>query len=194
MRSFILIPLILCYSGFCMLSFRAKEGSIPGQQEIVGVIPKEFPIEIIVTQTASYCGGVKPRAEFIKQLETPRPLEGKKIFVKQGDKNTFNAKVIIEAVSDSAGKIQFMLPSGKYFIVEEKKKDRGYYDTLLEKYLTPTTEFSAIDTSCLKAWYELPDLIFEIKSDESNNLKLNFHRKCSYNEIPCIQFRGHLPQ
>ena len=33
-----------------MLSFRAKEGSIPGQQEIVGVIPKEFPIEIIVTQ------------------------------------------------------------------------------------------------------------------------------------------------
>ena len=194
MRSYLLILLILCCSGFFLASFCAKKTPISEPQLIACVKPKEFPVEITITQTSSYCGGIEPSPELLKELGTPKPETGKKLFVKEGDKNLFYATVVFETISDSSGKIQFHLPSGKYLIVDEKKKDRGFYDTLLEKYSTPTTEYSAIDTSCLRAWYELPDLIFEIKDTESKNLKLNFHKKCIFNEIPCIQFRGHRPQ
>jgi hypothetical protein len=154
---------------------------------------KKFKVEIIITQTFSYCGGAEPDPDLLKEMGKASAFAGKKIYIKQGEKNSFNSKIVLEAVADKDGKIEFSLPPGKYFIVDELKKDTSYYKTLLKTYKTTTASYSAIDPICLKKWYEKPELIIEIKNADVKDLTLNFHQACSWEKIPCAQYSGPMP-
>jgi len=193
MRLLILIFILVSFPGFSQ--DRVQPDNI-NESEILNaknVNEKMFQIEILVTQTTSYCGGVKPPDELLKEMETPKPLAEKKLYLKKGEKNTFNSKVELEICSDSLGKIRIQIPPGKYFIVNEFKKDTDFYKIVLKKYKTGTKDYPAIDKLCLKKWYEQPDLFFEIMNEDLKNLTLNFNKECSWREIPCLQFKGQLP-
>lgn len=188
---------VLClFGGFS----HGNLNSIPGEhrkhetQTSVNIKENKFSVEITVTQTSAYCGGIRPSPELLNELQNPKPLVRKKLFIKRGDKNLFNSKIVIEACTDSSGKIQLQLLPGKYFIVDELKKDTSYYKTLIRKYSKASKNYSAIEKGCLKSWYEQPDMVFEITNSDIKNLSLNFHKLCDWKEIPCIQFIGPLPQ
>ena len=173
---------------------------IPGEQQnpdkqiAINTKEKKISVEITATQTSAYCGGVRPSPDILKELQNPKPLMRKRLFIKRGDKNMFSSKIFIEACTDSSGKIQLMLLPGKYFIVDELKKDTSYYKTLIRKYSKASKNHSAIEKECLKSWYEQPDMVFEIINSDMKNLNLNFHKPCDWKEIPCIQYNGPLHQ
>jgi hypothetical protein len=188
MRSLILIFLFSACLGFSRDGLQQTSVS-----NTIGSHSMPITIEILVTQTTSYCGGISPPPELIRELKTPRPLAGKKIVIKKGDKNTFDSAVLLAVSSDSIGHVRVQLPYGKYLIVDEFKKDTSYFNQLLRIYSIPTSNYSAIQKECLQSWYEQPDLIFEIGGGTASALTVNFQKPCSWNEIPCLEFKGPLP-
>lgn len=164
------------------------------QKDIISDVEENVLVEISITQTSSYCGGAKPPPELIAELKIPHPLAKKTLFIKKGELNTFDSKIFLEVVSDSLGKVKIHLPAGKYFIVDELKKDTSFYNNLIKKYAKETSRCSAINKDCLKKWYEQPDFTFEIKEGR-NKFVVNFHKGCSWKEVPynCCEYKGEYP-
>jgi hypothetical protein len=167
---------------------------VNAQENVQKQNAEKINIEIRITRTSAYCGGARPSPEVMTDLQTPKPFPRKKLYLKKGEKNTFTTKIFMELTSDSAGKVNCQLQPGKYFIVDEFKKDTGYYNRLKKRYSALTPNYSPIDKLCLKNWYEQPDLVFELKEGEVKDLTINFHKNCTWNEIPCIEFKGPVPQ
>ncbi len=163
-----------------------KETSIAGNE-------KKFFVEINVTQTSSYCGGARPSPEMIEQLGTPTPLAEKKLYIKKGEKNTFDSNIFLEISSDTSGKIQLLLPSGKYFIVDESKKGKSSYNALLKRFAKASNNYTEVNKNCLKNWFEQPDFVFEINEADSKGLRINFHKGCIWTETPCVHYTGPKP-
>lgn len=149
-------------------------------------------VTITITQTSSYCGGAEPPTELMKQLRTPKPLIKKVIYVRKGEKNKTGAKDFIIATSDSAGKIKIKLQPGKYYLTDERKAKKKYSLTILKKHKKESNSYSSIDVNCLKEWLLQPDLIFEV-SDTDNKFSFNYHQPCSWNQTPCVKYKGEYP-
>ncbi len=149
---------------------------------------KKFPVSGTVTSTINYCGGARPTAEILEQAATPRPIPHKKIYIKQGDVNSFGSKTILQLTTDSNGNFKAKLPAGKYLVVDSTKNDLLYYNMLLKTYKSQTTNYEAVDTLCLKEWYMKPNCVFEVTDKEVNNINVNFHKTCD--DIPCSRYRG----
>jgi hypothetical protein len=151
----------------------------------------QYPVSGIITGTSAYCGGARPPDELLAQLGTPTPRPGKKVYIKKGEVNSFNSKVVAELTTDTAGKFHVKLPPGKYLIVDEEKKDLSYYNKLFKEYKSQTESYEAVDTVCLKAWYLKPDFTFEVKNSEIKNISVNYRKECF--NLPCTRFRGPYP-
>jgi hypothetical protein len=147
-----------------------------------------------VTSTGAHCGGVRLPNEQMKQLMTPKPISDKTVYIKKGTVNSFdNTAIIAEVKTDASGAFTVELPPGNYFLVDEKKKDRTFYDRVLNDHKTKTEYYSAVDTICLRSWYETPDVLFEVKKGKKSTVTVNYAGRCSWNSIPCVQYTGPLP-
>jgi hypothetical protein len=153
---------------------------------------KKISVSGTVTSTSNYCGGARPSDEMIAQLATPRPKPNAKIYIKSGEVNSFESKVIRVLKTDANGNFHTKLLPGKYLIVDSTKMDMTYYNMLLKTYKTQTAHYEAIDTICLKEWYMKPNLVFEVAGTEVKGVKVNFHKTC--HDVPCAQFTGPYPQ
>lgn len=171
---------VLCIS---LLSF---EPPLPGKKA------KKVPVSGTVTETRSYCGGARPNDAILAQCATPLPLAHKKIYIKSGEKNSSDSKVILALTSDSNGNFRTKLKPGKYIVVDASKKDVSHYKMLLKKYKDKTESYWPIDTLCLKEWFLEPAGIFEVTGQEVKKISVNFHKEC--HDVPCARFRGPLPQ
>ncbi len=190
-----ILTLIFCLSSFLVFSqgeVHPKKNKKAKPSKEAKVIDKggKFKIEILLTQTSLYCGGAKPPDELLKKLNTPKPLIEKTVYIKKGDNNTFDSEVYLKVSSDTSGKIRFQLPAGKYFIVDESKKDSSCYYTLLKEYGTATKNTPAVDKKCLKNWYEQPNFVFEIKDSDVKDLIINFPSSpiILFNTLPPFAF------
>jgi hypothetical protein len=153
---------------------------------------KKIPVSGTVTETNSYCGGARPPDELLAQLATPRPITNKTIYIKKGEVNSFDNKVLLKLTTDSKGNFRTKLAPGKYLVVDSTKNDMAYYNMLLKTYKNQTASYDAIDTLCLKEWYMKPAASFEVANTEIKDISVNFHRTCR--DVPCAGFRGELPQ
>lgn len=171
-------------SAFCMalLAFNPLQS----QKKI-----KKYTVSGVITGTSGYCGGAAPSDEMLADLATPKPIANKKIYIKKGVINSLNSKVLMTLTADSAGKFHTTLPPGKYIIVDENKKDRTYYNSLLKNHNKQTENFDAVDSVCLKEWFAKPDFIFEVKNAGILIPGINYHKECF--NLPCVQFRGPYP-
>ncbi len=169
-------------------------GSCAGtKQNASGQAEKTYPIKIQLTQTSSYCGGAQPPAELLKELDNPRPVADKIIYVRSGEKNDpDDSHFEYTGKSNSEGIVEFNLPRGIYCLVFEEKKDRGYQDNLISLYSKATTNYTAIDQACLKNWMKEPEAVIQVV-DAAILSTVNIHHPCSWNAIPCIEYRGPLP-
>ena len=178
MRVFV-IP-ILCLA---LLSFSLRDTKTKA---------KTVPVSGTVTQTRDYCGGARPPDEILTQLGTPTPVSGKKIYIKAGEVNTFESKVILVLTTDEKGNFKAKLKPGKYLVVDSLKKDLTFYNMLLKTYKTQTESYEPIDPVCLKEWFMKPAGTFEVTGKEAKNISVNFHITCR--DVPCAGFRGPYPQ
>ncbi len=192
MRCLIILFLSLILFGFSGADTQRKQQRALNSIRQVNVNHARYNLEISVTETIEYCGGIRPNREKNQDIETPAALIRQKFYIKKGKINLFCSPVLFEAITDSSGKIALQIPTGSYIIVNENKKDSVCYRNLLLKYSRATREYSAIDSTCLKNWYEKPDIAFEIRVSERKSLSLNLTRPCPWKDIPCIQFTGPL--
>lgn len=153
---------------------------------------KKYEVKGELKYTSSYCGGARPPDEMLLELQTPKPLHGKKIFIKKGKQNEADLELIDSAVTDINGHFFLLLPSGDYVAVGEEKKDKKYCNALLKKHAKATQYNSAIDVECLNNWFKTPDFTFTVKN---SNQVVNhvYHKGCQWNETPCTQYTGPLP-
>lgn len=153
---------------------------------------KKVSVSGTVTQTRNYCGGARPSDEIINQLRTPRPVSGKKIYIKKGEVNSPDSKVILTLRTDANGNFKAKLRPGKYLVVDSLKKDMTHYNMLLKTYKNQTASYEPIDTTCLKEWFATPAGTFEVIQTGAKDININFLITCR--DVPCAGFRGPYPQ
>lgn len=151
----------------------------------------QVAVNIQITQTSSYCGGAAPPRELIEQLNTPVPLAGKIIYLRKGKTNKL-CKKTIELKSDANGEIASLLDPGFYAVVDDTKKDKAHYSELRKRYSKPAEHNGAIDIDCLDEWIKTPHQVIEVTADQTR-FQINFHQSCSWNSLPCVQYRGPMP-
>ena len=152
-----------------------------------------YKITGVITETSSYCGGAAPSDELIKELETPKPIAFKKMFVKSGNVNKANAKVIKEFTTDSLGQFSLKLPYGQYCLVDEDKVNDAKYKLILTKYAVKTESNEPVDPKCLAKWFAQPDYIFSVSKKSAKKIAHNYHRACNWSGAPCVIYNGPFP-
>lgn len=149
-------------------------------------------IQLIITQTHSYCGGAEPTPEMLELLRTPAPFEGKTIHLRKGKMNDVHKKIVATITTDSTGIVSLNLPLGTYSVVGDDKRNRKKYRSLLKRFSKASASRSAIDKPCLKDWLKQPEAVIEVRDGE-NRFTVNFHHRCDWEAIPCSSYRGPLP-
>ncbi|MBC7862811.1 MAG: hypothetical protein IAF38_07540 [Bacteroidia bacterium] len=129
----------------------------------------------------------------MKELATPKAFPNKKFYLKKEEPGRVAAKILIETTSDSSGILKFNLAPGKYFIVDDLKKDSVAYFALLKKYKEGSSYYTPIDKECLKTWIETPELIIEVTKEGIKEFGINYYNDCTWNRIPCVHYLGTLP-
>lgn len=147
-----------------------------------------------VHRVRAYCGGAKMPEERYNELRKPRVYPNKKLYVKKGKYNDIKKKPVLEIISDSIGNFAFSLPPGKYCIIDEYKNDKTNYNKLLKQYKTETKKYSAISDSCLKEWFKTPDAVISVPAIGLDSVTITFQDKCYWNTVPCVTYRGPVPQ
>ncbi|MES2591366.1 MAG: hypothetical protein V4608_05745 [Bacteroidota bacterium] len=154
---------------------------------------KKVSVSGTVMHTGVFCGGMRISDERLEEIKKPKVFANKKLFVKKGTKNDLKKKPVLEFVSDSSGNFSFSLPPGEYCIVEELKKDKKNYDKLLNEYKTDTKNFSAISPTCLAEWFKTPDAVLTVTKSAVTNFTITFQNKCKWKQVPCVTYRGPMP-
>jgi hypothetical protein len=80
--------------------------------------PQFYKVSGTVTATYSYCGGARPSDEMLAELNRPKPMAEKKLFVKAGNSNSKNEAIIKSFNTDAYGRFNIELPKGTYCIIE----------------------------------------------------------------------------
>ena len=177
-------------------------GFIPGQNSATKTASrgsaycgknKKVVVSGTVQRTGVYCGGARPTDEILQSIMEPKPLSGKKLFVKKGKTNDLSKTAILEFTSDSLGNFSITLPPGDYCIVDEFKNSKTNYQNILSTYKTETKDYSAVDPECLRGWFSEPDLVIVVPKSGLKNIKVIYVDKCPWNKIPCVTYHGPLP-
>ncbi len=148
---------------------------------------KAFVVSGMVEQTSSYCGGARPSQAMLDRLATPTPYPNKKFYIKRGNINCTEAKVVTSFTTDSTGRFSIRLKSGTYSIIVEEQ----LYPIDLKKYENANPE---VDRQCLDEWWAKPYYLLVVKNKNINELKFIFHHRCFVkSDIPCITYKGPLP-
>lgn len=154
---------------------------------------KKYTVLIELTHSSSYCGGAAPSEELLNELQTPKPFANKKLYLKRGNQNTVESKILREVVADSLGIIKLQLTPGYYFLVDEEKKDRTYYDYVVKTYKVQTKEEGPVDMDCFNKWFTTPELSINLSAKSPKKFKLNINHECKWSGKPCIPYFGPVP-
>lgn len=137
-----------------------------------------------IFQTASYCGDGTPSAETLKQLQTPKPLAGKKCFVRKGKTNNAKEPVLASFISDSLGNFMIHLAPGEYCIVDARKYDKNFVADIAKD------NKKSADLDCLKTWLNTPDAVFTVGADGENRIEVTYNIPCGTDASPCVKSVG----
>lgn len=183
-----------CFSLIVLISILCSCSSIKNNEnKDVEEQVKLHDVTFRITQTSNYCGGARPTDEILKELNTPKPLSNKKIFIREGEVNDIDQPILYELTSDAEGKIDTQLPVGSYNVVFSNKKDRSTFENLLQKYEKPTDNFGAIDKDCLTDYFKRPAFTFTISTNSKNDFDINYVNKCRRASVPCAVYKGPIP-
>jgi hypothetical protein len=182
------------FSSFCVFALLLFGGCREKKFAGVDTTKNSSVVAIQLTTTRSYCGGARPPQEMLDELASPQPLAGKFVFIRKGTiNNPLDEALVAQGTTDAMGRFEFSVQPGDYYLVFEEKKDNQYSGDLLLKYKTATSNYSAIDSLCVSEWMKQPDLLMQVAANSKNNFSLNLHVPCSWDIIPCIEYRGPLP-
>lgn len=141
-----------------------------------------------ITHSSSYCGGAAPDPGMVAEMNMPKPYRGKKLYIKKGDSNANNVKILDSIISDNAGLFELYLAPGKYCILQPGQLQNG----LLEMYMK--NNHYIVDAQCLEQWQQSCYKTIVVTDSDITDLEFHFHKPCFTPEgVPCINYSGPLP-
>jgi len=152
-----------------------------------------FMIEINVYQTSAYCGGARPSEAITVETQKAKPFPNQMIYVKKGSKNMLSEAIIDSANTNTKGIARFKLLPGTYNLVRKERADSSYYKSIIYKHSKESKDYSAIDTLCLNSWISEPDLTFTVTDQTMIQFDLLIHHECWWNSLPCVRYKGPVP-
>ena len=150
------------------------------------------PIQIAITSSKAYCGGVKPTPEILEKHQQKTSYPFAKIILHKGDKNLWQSAGLIMLQADSLGIINMQLKEGTYSVVFEDKKDTVAFEKLKSGILN-SPHFTGFTEECLKRYFDQPDAILEVNRTSKRNFEMNKVIPCYWNGYPCARYTGKLP-
>lgn len=149
---------------------------------------KTFTISGKVDQLFSYCGGARPTQRTLDDLSQPKPFADKIFYIKEGNINTKEGKVITSFTTKGDGSFSFQLPKGIYSIVVAEQLQSINVTDFQNKNLN-------VDQQCLQKWWKKPYHILEVKNQNISDLYFLFKHQCRIPyDIPCLTYIGPLPR
>jgi len=147
-----------------------------------------------VNQTNSYCGGARPPDDLLEELAKPKPLTNYKLYIKKNTPSIIDAIIMDSIITDQNGRFTLKMPKGNYIFVDSIYKDREHYNQMVRLILNDNENYSNLDTNCLLNRFNTPLLDFKITRKNQLLKPIRIHRSCDYNKIPCVNYKGALPQ
>ena len=145
---------------------------------------KYYNISGTVTTTSSYCGGAAPSQEMLAEINKPKPVAGKQLFIFTGNQISDSSLLLSSFTTDSLGHFQIKLKKGTYCIVEVQKSK--------PLKIPKDDENSKWDVDCLKEQHSQCDYQLNVIDKNVDDVKINFHQPCGWSR-PCLQYEGPLP-
>jgi hypothetical protein len=154
-------------------------------QKTGGVKPVRVTVKGKLMQTTSYCGGVEPSAEMMKEYNTPKPYADKVFYVRKGKVNSTKAEVITSFTTDVNGEFSFQITPGTYSIIQAKQLKA------LKSADLKSGKNIVVDAKCMKAWWAKPYYLLEVKTENITIPDWSIHHPCFVSgDIPCISYDG----
>ena len=145
---------------------------------------KEKTVTIHVDQVLQHCGGMRPPKDYVNGYKTTS-FKNATFYIKTGDKNSAEEKVVSTFTTDENGNAKVNLPNGSYCIVLAAKNDA--YTNFYEK-ITNVDEYTTFDDECIRDWYLKCDASLKVK--ESKTFSFQIHHNCGYGFNPCLKYTG----
>ncbi len=146
---------------------------------------KNVTIKGHITRTSDYCGGAMPTEEMLAQLKSPRPDEGRIIYVRIGSVNKATATIIKKVVTDANGDFTVVLKSGVVYSFVEEWKGKPLK-------IPEDTEYTKWDARCFRERYAKSDFVLKVKPSKNALVTINYHTPCFYRPY-CGDYSGPLP-
>ena len=148
----------------------------------------------VVNQTSSYCGGARPPDDLLEELAKPKPLTNYKLYIKKNTPSIIDAIIMDSVITDKNGRFNIRLKKGNYVFIDSNYKDRNQFNQLVKFILDDQENYSQLDSNCLLNRFNLPLISFKINQRTHHLKPIIIHRNCDYNKIPCVNYKGALPQ
>lgn len=190
----LIIILVVVFLASCKTSkVDPKENNqeiVSDEEENTG--QKKYEMTGFATQSNSYCGGARPTDDVLREITSPKPLANTEFYIREGKENDIKKKIILSFKTDEEGKFLFKLSPGDYIIIGENRKDKKYYNQVLEKHKTASSSYTAMDTICLNNWLKGGLYQLTITDKKLENISWNIHTGCFFS-APCVQYTGPYP-
>lgn len=193
MKNIYLFIFILCI-GACKTS--KVDADKKNQDDATSLIEngnqEKYEVSGIVTSSRSYCGGARPTDDVLREITSPKPLVSTEFYIRAGKENDITKKIILTFTTDENGKFSFKIPAGDYVIIENNRKDKKYYNEILNKHEKATANYTALDTGCFNTWMKGSLYQFTIIDKKLENITWDMHTRCFFS-APCVQYTGPYP-
>jgi hypothetical protein len=167
-----LLPFFVLLTSLSVFSFTLLSGKKKAVQ---------YAVEGTIFEIQPYCGGAAPPPELEHPI--PKPKEGIKLLIREGNYNNPEEPVIDSLISDKEGKFIIKLAPGTYSLIEPWKKG---------KFAVPqNSQYTTYDTACYRKRYYESDYTLVVKN-KMKDVAITFQRYCSWSQ-PCVKYDGPKP-
>lgn len=150
-------------------------------------VEKKYAVNFAITYTESYCMGMRPTEQILKELSTPKQYPNRELSIIKGNGNFNSMKSVFvgKILTDKNGFAKLNLQEGVYSIIDNEKA--AFYS----KVKNDTIDYKITSEACVQDWIKSPIFTFTV-TKKGANVKYQFNKSCylGENASQCISYIG----
>ena len=179
----IFLALGLAFSGCDAIKQTAEDAA----DSATNVWKGQHVLKVTFQTHRPYCGGAAPTPEMENGFT--EALADQVFYVYEGDRPSSVTKMI-KVRTDANGFFSIDLKKGVYSIISEDKALTLQEFIEKKKIINDFYRYDK-DDSCFEKWYNTPELVVDLSSNEERNVVIN--HACFTGDNPCMNYVGPYP-